>query len=145
VLAKKKKTVFELEDEAEPVSRSEMLEWKKIVAECLKNNNDTVIKVLKLKNADFNRLTEAADALMSSGYIDVYTDKREKLAADIAKESSLLAKGSASRKRPQSQVISPLGDGDDSDEDERPAKRHHVGSDRVAMDDPEGDSGGDSE
>lgn len=146
VIAKKTKTIVELEEEAPPATRGEVLEWKKTVVSCLLNNRDTVIRVLKLKNENFNRLTEAADNLMSAGYYDVYSDTKEKMAADIAKEETVMTARVAGvvRKRSGSPV---RRDDDGSDSDERPSKRpHRTYSSRPSeADEPEGDSAGESE
>jgi hypothetical protein len=75
VIAKKTKTIVELEEEAPPATRGEVLEWKKTVVSCLLNNRDTVIRVLKLKNENFNRLTEATDTLMSAGYYGWFSNR----------------------------------------------------------------------
>eukprot|EP00301_Raphidiophrys_heterophryoidea_P003385 c11529_g1_i1.p1 GENE.c11529_g1_i1~~c11529_g1_i1.p1 ORF type:complete len:298 (+),score=74.74 c11529_g1_i1:29-922(+) len=119
VIAKKRKTLVELEDEAQPATKNDVLQWLNQVTSVL-NPGETVVKALKrlcpvqkrggnnkpqqkkqkpnsgeeqtasstddqvAAKAAFDSLTEAADHLLSSGFHDIYSDKREKIAASIA-------------------------------------------------------------
>eukprot|EP00299_Pterocystis_sp_00344_P016344 c8200_g1_i2.p1 GENE.c8200_g1_i2~~c8200_g1_i2.p1 ORF type:complete len:252 (-),score=73.46 c8200_g1_i2:28-753(-) len=130
VLAKKKKTIAEIDEEVPPPTRNQVNQWKSDLVALLeprenvlhalkrlnphsrkphsKKGNEKKEKQEDSANMDptvkikFDRVTELADNLMSAGYHDVYSNVRELILDELKSQTPTRKRQSEDNEQPNS-------------------------------------------